>query len=82
MINLTFEINGRRVDPNRIGDALERAVFQQVRDSIVKKLRDVRDPDTGKAPQVTVKGRSLDDLKIDVKGSDAVIAEVKRRLGS
>lgn len=46
MINLTFEINGCRVDPNRIGDALERAVFQQVRDGIAKKIRDVRDPES------------------------------------
>lgn len=82
MINLTFEINGRKVDPNRIRDALERAVYQQVRDSMVKKLRDVRDPDTAELPQVIVKGRNLDNLKIEVKGSDALIAEVKRRLGA
>lgn len=82
MINLTFEVNGQKVDPNRVGDALERAVYQGVRDSLLKQLQGIRDPETGAPPKITVKGRNLKDLKIEASGSEVVIAEVKRRIQS
>jgi len=59
MIDITFEINGRKVDPNLIGDALERALFKQVRGNLAKKIAAVRDPDTGERPRLTVRGHSL-----------------------
>jgi hypothetical protein len=82
MIDITFEINGRKVDPNRIGDALERALFTQVRTNLAKKIAAVRDPDTGERPRLTVRGHSLRDLTIEVSGSETLIEEVTRRLKS
>lgn len=55
-------------------------MLKQVRDNIAQKLRGIRDPETGEAPKVTVKGRGLNDLSFEVSGSEALIAEVKRRL--
>ena len=40
----------------------------------------VRDPETGRPPKVTVKGRNLNNLSIEVQGSEEVINRVKRRL--
>ncbi len=38
MIDISFEIGGRKVNPNQIGDALEKAVLQEVADSVKKAL--------------------------------------------
>ena len=80
MIEVSFEIGGRKVRPNQIKDALERAMFEQVRDHVVEMLRGVRDPETGSRPKLRVIGRSLDDLKIEVEGSPKLVEEVTRRL--
>jgi hypothetical protein len=80
MIDIEFKLNGRKVRPNDIANELERATLKQVQDNIAQKLRGIRDPETGEAPKVTVKGRGLNDLSFEVSGSEALIAEVKRRL--
>jgi hypothetical protein len=80
MIDIEFKLNGRKVRPNDIANELERAMLKQVRDNIAQKLRGIRDPETGEGPKVTVKGRGLNDLSFEVSGSEALVAEVKRRL--
>ena len=80
MIDIEFRIGGRKVHPNKIADEFERTMFMEVRDGIAKKLRGVRDSETGRPPKVVVKGQSLSDLKFDVSGSEKLIEEVKRRL--
>lgn len=80
MVKVEFKLNGRTVRPNDIANQLEKAMLKQVQDGIVKKLRDLRDPETGAAPTVKVVGRSLDNLSFEVVGSSALIEEVKRRL--
>jgi hypothetical protein len=77
---ITFEFNGRKVRPDQMKDALERAMLERVRDQLVRKVGSVRDPETGAAPKLRVTGRRLDDLKIEVEGSPALIEEVQRRL--
>jgi len=81
MVKVEFKLNGRSVRPNDIANQLEKAMLNQVQEGIKKKLRSVRDPETGAAPTVTVTGRSLDNLSFEVSGSPALIEEVKRRLG-
>ena len=78
---ITFEINGRKVRPDQMKDALERAMLEQVHDQLVRKVGSIRDPENGAAPKLRVTGRRLDDLKIEVEGTPALVEEVKRRLG-
>lgn len=80
MLDITYEVGGRKVRPDQFADAFERAVLEGVRDHILSALKDVRDPITGERPKITVKGRNLDNLSITVEGSDALVAEVERRL--
>ncbi|GLR50477.1 hypothetical protein KYK30_01755 [Shinella yambaruensis] len=80
MVKVEFKLNGRSVRPNNIANQLERAMLKQVQDGITKKLRSVRDPETGAAPTVKVIGRSLNNLSFEVAGSPTLIEEVKRRL--
>jgi hypothetical protein len=68
MIGLTFEINGRQVDPKNMRDALEGAILQSVQDHVTHRLGTVRCPVHGAAPTVVCRGRSLNDLKFDISG--------------
>lgn len=80
MLEISFEINGRKVNPSQLSNELERAVAQSVRDKLTSAVGNVRDPKTGEHPRLRVKGRGLDDLSIEIEGSPELIAEVKRRL--
>lgn len=76
-----FEINGKRVRPQNIGDAIMRAVLKNVEAQIREKVGSVRDPETGEFPTVIVRGDSLDNLSMHVEGSQKLIELVSKRLG-
>ena len=81
MIDITFEINGRKVSPRNIGNTLESAMFQSVQDSIGKAVGSTRCPEHGQKPKIKVKGRNLDSLKFEVSGCcDSLIEAVKKKL--
>lgn len=80
MIDISFEINGRRVDPHRMQDALEGAVLQSVKEKIASNIRNIRDPKTGLPPKIRVKGASIRSLSFEIEGSEEVIKLVKEKL--
>ena len=70
MIEISFEMR-----PDQIKNAQERAIFENVRNQLVRPVGSVRDPMTGAAPKLRVKGNSLNDLNIEVEGSAELIEE-------
>jgi len=68
MIDIKFEIGGRKASPNSIGDALEQAFLKEMADGIKKSLSSVRCPEHGRHPKVTVKGGAIDNLSFEVDG--------------
>ncbi len=81
MIDIKFEINGRRVDPKNIGDALEGAMLSAISESLQKKVGSVRCSVHGQSPRLIGKGRRLDKLNFEVSGCcEKVIENVKAKL--
>lgn len=81
MIDVSFEINGRRVRPNQVGDALEKAILQEVADSVAKSLRSVRCSVHGERPKVKCVGRRVDELKFEISGCcDELISLATKKL--
>jgi len=78
---IKFSIGGRTVDPRNMKDALMAAVLDGIRAQITEKVGAIRDPDTGEFPTIIVRGDDIDNLKLHVEGSPALIAKVKERLG-
>jgi hypothetical protein len=66
--DISFEINGRKVSPSSVGDALEKAVLQGVSDSIKQSVGSLRCPEHGSAPKIVAKGKSVDNLSFQVSG--------------
>jgi hypothetical protein len=81
MIDISFEINGRKVNPNQMGNALEQALLSSIKDEVTQKVRSIRDPKTGERPKIKVKGRSIDSLSFEISGSEDLVARVRKALG-
>ena len=81
MIDIPFEINGRKVTPRNMGNALESSLLQSVQDSITKSVGAARCPVHGQRPKIKVEGRKLDSLSFEVSGCcDQLIEKVKKKL--
>ena len=81
MLDISFELNGRKVSPNNIGNALEAAMLNSVKDSIGKSVGSIRCSEHGQRPKITAKGRSIDSLSLEVTGCcDALIEQVKKKI--
>ena len=81
MLELSFMINGRKVRPNQVGDALESAILRKVEDSIKKAVGAVRCPEHGQGAKIVGKGRNLSKLSFEVSGCcDALVKEVEKKL--
>jgi hypothetical protein len=81
MLDISFEINGKKVSPRNVGNALESALLHSVQESITKSVGSARCPAHGQKPKIKVKGRNLDSLSFEVSGCcDQLIETVRRKL--
>lgn len=81
MIDISYDIGGRKINPNNVKDALESAFFAAVADGIKKKIRSTRCLEHNGSPKIKVKGRSLNDLSMEVSGCcSSLIEKVKKEL--
>jgi hypothetical protein len=81
MLDISFEINGRKISPNNVGDALEKAVMQSVSDSIKRSVGSLRCSEHGASPKIVCKGRDLSNLSFEVSGCcQKLMDSVKARL--
>lgn len=80
-MNISFELDGKKVDPKNMRDALEASILSSVEESLKKDLAGVRCPEHDQLPTVKVKGRNLDNLSYVVTGCcDALIEKVNQKL--
>ncbi|TRZ76381.1 MAG: hypothetical protein D4R93_03385 [Deltaproteobacteria bacterium] len=83
MFELTFEVNGKRVDPSHIGDVIEKAMLQKVTDHITQRVGSVTCPEHGSSARITAKGSSISDLSFTVSGCcQKLIDAVQSKLSS
>lgn len=81
MLDVTFEVGGRRVRPNQMGDALEKVLLEQISASVANSLRNVRCRVHGGRPRVRCKGRTASQLSFEIHGCcDDLVSEATRKL--
>jgi hypothetical protein len=68
MIEVSFEIGGVIVKPNKAKDALEKALFQGVQNYIKQAVGSVCCPVHGAGPKVICKGPNLSNTYFEVSG--------------
>lgn len=81
MIDISFELNGKEVNPNNFGNALESIVLDSVSDSIQKSIGSLSCTEHHKKAKILVKGKNLKNLSFEVSGCcDNLMNEVQHRL--
>ena len=80
MFDISFEINGRKVNPNDMENALESLILSQVAESVKESVGNLRCAEHGQSPKIKVKGRNLDNLSFDISGCcDDLIEKVRAK---
>ena len=81
MLNVSFEINGRKVNPKNLSNVLEAAVLEELAASIKKSVGAMRCPEHNQAPNILIQGNSLKDLSIKVSGCcENLVEEARSRI--
>ncbi len=80
MVKMEFEVNGRKVSPNSISDAIEKAIIESVSKQIQEKVS--RAVGYSDASKITIKarGRDLQSLSFEVSGPPELVDKVKKAL--
>ncbi|MDH4228076.1 MAG: hypothetical protein OEV59_10090 [Deltaproteobacteria bacterium] len=68
MIDISFVIDGKKVDPNNMVDALEEALLRNLSASIKKEIGEVRCREHGQSAKVVCCGHTVSKLSIKVSG--------------
>lgn len=66
MIEISFEINGKKIDPDDIPEGVQRSVLMKIKELLEEDLGELRCPEHGSAPSVICKGDSLNNLNFRV----------------
>jgi hypothetical protein len=81
MVNISFEIGGKKVDPRNMGNILEKIILEKVKESIINRVGNIRCPIHGSSPSIVCTGRDYQNLSFKISGCcESVINEVKTKL--
>lgn len=81
MIKMDLKFNGRSIRPNQLAREMEKAMLENVQDSVKKTVSRIRCRTHGRYARVSFSGRSASNMNFDVSGCcDELIEEVRRQL--
>ena len=81
MLDIQFQIAGRRLEPCFIGDGPEKVALLRIADQIRQKFRAIRIPDREDPLQVIVRGEDMEHLYCELQGSRSVLQQVQDTMG-
>ena len=82
MLEIQFEIGGRKLDPCFIGDSVEKATLLYVARLIRKKFSAIRVSDREDPLRVLIKGEDVDHLHFELEGSQSILEQVRDKTGA
>ena len=82
VLDIQFEIGGRKLDPCFIGDSVEKATLLYVARLMRKKFSKIRISDREDPLRVLIKGEDVDHLYYELDGSQSVLDQVKDKIGA
>ena len=81
MIKLEVRLNGKKIKPENLKNEIEKDLLRTMIDSIRKPIKGMRCKIHGEAPKVTVSGKSLKNLSVQVGGCcQEFIDEVTKKI--
>ena len=81
MVDISFEINGKIVQPDDMTDALDILFLKHIREKTNDSLASTCCPAHGEKPSIIVRGQTIDNLNFEVSGCcDDLINKVNKQL--
>ncbi|WP_027716190.1 hypothetical protein [Desulfuromonas sp. TF] len=81
MIEISFELNGQKVDPKTMGGGLQKAMLTTIREALGERVGQVECEHHHRQPHILCKGPSVVELSMEVCGCcDQIIDAVETRL--
>jgi hypothetical protein len=82
MVEIYFEIDGKRVSPDQVGDAIERAIIERAVDIVRNELRSTYCDEHEESPTIIFKGLEEGQMEFEVEACcqdlmDAVYAKLE-----
>lgn len=81
LLDIRFEIGGRKLDPCFIGDSIEKATLLHVARDVRRKFSGIRVPDREDPLKVLIKGDDIDHLHYELEGPSTVLEQVREKMG-
>lgn len=81
MLEIHYEVAGKKLDPCFIGDSMQKAVLLRAAHQVKQKFADIRIPDRQNPLRILIKGSDIDNLRYELCGSPEVLELVKRQHG-
>lgn len=81
MLEIHYEVGGRKLDPCFIGDSILKAVLLRAARQVKKKFSDIRIPDRQDPLRILIKGQDMHNLRYELDGSPEVLELVKQLHG-
>lgn len=81
MLDIQFEIGGRKLDPCFIADSVKKATLLYVARLMRKKFSVIQNPDYEDPLTVLIKGEDVDHLYYELAGPQSVLDQVRKKIG-
>lgn len=81
MLDIRFEIAGRKLDPCFVGDSVQKATLLHAYHYIKQKFRPIRIPDSEQPLRVLISGEDVAHLRWELDGSQEILRQVREKLG-
>ena len=81
MLEIEFSINGKKVQPDQMGNAIEKAMMETIQDNFRGQAQGMTCKEHGEGPRLRLQGRDLEHLSLEVNGCcDTFVKEVSDKL--
>lgn len=81
MLEIHFEVGGRKLEPCFIGDSAKKAALLRAARQVKRKFADIRIPDCHDPLRILITGRDVNNLRYELHGSPEVLEMVRQQHG-
>ena len=81
MVDVSFEIKGKRIEPDNMTDVLDILFLKHVSEKIKASVASIHCTKHDEQPSILVKGQSLDNLNYEISGCcEDLIKKIKKKI--
>jgi len=76
MLKITYEVNGKKIDPNNFGSEMEKAILPAVAEKATEVVKSKLSEEEIAQITIEIQGTSLNDLSMNLRGPEAIIKKL------